>query len=42
VLQAVNSGNFVFVTREASNPVNNTMPTTLPKLSVTYPCPDGG
>jgi hypothetical protein len=42
VLQAVNSGNFVFVTREASNPVNNTTPTTTPRLSVTYPCPDGG
>jgi hypothetical protein len=43
VLEAVNSGNFMFITREAGIAANNTTPTAPPpRLSVTYPCPDGG
>jgi hypothetical protein len=43
VVEAVNSGNLVFITREASATASNTTPTTPPPtLSVTYPCPDGG
>jgi hypothetical protein len=43
VVEAVNAGNLMFITREAGNAANNTTPTAPPpRLSVTYPCPDGG
>jgi hypothetical protein len=43
VVEAVNGGNLVFITHEASASASATTPTSPPPiLSVTYPCPDGG